>query len=67
MIKPDWVPLSKVMAIIKKSNGSWWWFKNTRAKYIELRIDMRTFHCTLKDRHGDYISLEELEYQYGQD
>lgn len=42
----------------------WTWVRNWDCKYIELRIDMRSGHCIIKNKNGDRISPEQLEYQY---
>lgn len=42
----------------------WQWIKNSRCKYVQLRIDMRDGGFIIQDRHGKRISLDQLKYQY---
>lgn len=64
----NWQHISRFLAVLEKAvrhDGSWEWFANNRCKYVGVRVDMRTGHCTLTDREGLPITFEELEYQYG--
>ena len=78
-IEHPWIPLDqlvRVIDVIKRSAAShcfkeakdpdlkkWFWYKNSKCKYIDLRIDMRDGAFTLRDREGDLISIEQLEQQ----
>ena len=42
----------------------WSWAKNTRCKYVSIRIDMRNGGAILVSRGGERISIEQLQYQY---
>lgn len=56
-----WYGIDQVLAVVRKSlAGEWQWPKNSRCKYIEVRIDMRSGLCLLRDGHGQMISMEEL-------
>ena len=44
--------------------GRWTWAMNTQCKYINVRIDTRTGHCTITDRDGNKITPKQLEWQY---
>lgn len=57
----EWVPLDKIIRILKKSN--WSWVRNPKCKYIGLRIDTRDNRCLIQNRYEEDIGLEELEYQ----
>lgn len=62
-----WINIDEVMKVIQKSrkhNLSWGWYRNTKCKYISLRVDMRDGHCVLMDREDNVITLEDLQYQY---
>lgn len=48
----------------KEQLTGWQWIKNSRCKYIELRIDMRDGGFIIKDRDGKRISFDQLKYQY---
>lgn len=66
--KPQWIPLALVMEVVADSKRDKWdWFKNSKCKYIELRIDMRTASCLIRDRDGNPITLEQLQFQYGKE
>lgn len=60
----EWVPAQEVLDII--TNEEWCWALNVRCKYVELRIDVRDGKCSIKDRDGNPITLEDVRYQYGQ-
>lgn len=61
----EWFPLSKIQDVLDKvKTFEWSWTKNSRCKYINVRIDMRDGHCYITDREGKEIKLEELQYQY---
>jgi hypothetical protein len=51
--------------LIAMKSKKWWWFKNQRCKYIEVRIDMRSGHCIIKDQDGVRINPEDLSFQRG--
>jgi len=44
---------------------TWWWSRNSKCKYVSVRIDMRDGNCILSDRNGKRISVEDLKYQCG--
>lgn len=62
--------LDEVMETIKSLIGNtgdrhkWAWIRNTRCKYVNVRIDMRNGGFVLEDRDGARISLDQLKYQY---
>lgn len=57
--------IKAVQQTIKDSlSGRWWWAKNSRCKYIDIRIDMRDGKCVLMDRESQRISIEDLQKQY---
>lgn len=59
-----WDHLSDVIPTLKAaSDGKWCWTGNSRCKYIELRIDMRTGHCILRDSEGNRIDPKTLQHQ----
>ena len=61
----EWVPFSGILAVLNKARWKCWsWSKNTRCKYIIVRIDMRNQKCILRDQDGKPLTLKELEYQY---
>jgi len=64
--QPEWIPVTSVIKILKslKTKG-WCWSRNSKCKYIEIRIDMRDQNCILKDRDGNFITLKQLEEQFG--
>ena len=66
--KAEWLPVLQVIRAIEiaKDNG-WDWCNNTRCKYVEIRIDMRTDDCLIKDRDGKIINLTEMLFQHGKE
>ena len=46
-----------------KENHSWSWVKNWDCKYIDIRVDMRDGHFTMRNKEGVRITLDELKYQ----
>lgn len=61
-----WYPLNEVMDVIQSGgqDGTWKWYRNTACKYVELRIDMRDLKCLIRNAKGEFISLDQLKYQY---
>lgn len=60
----EWDDISSFLKVLKDTKEKrWFWYLNTRCKYVDLRIDMRDGHCIMKDRHGVKITPEELAYQ----
>ena len=66
--QPEWIPVEKVIDVVAKATNKndrqWEWLANSKCKYISVRIDMRDGACVIKDRDGNSINLEELEYQH---
>lgn len=60
-----WAPWDQIKAVVDASIAKEWkWYANTQCKYVELRIDMRDGAALIRNRNGDLISLEQLQYQY---
>jgi hypothetical protein len=60
-----------LLEIIRKKKSAfdmdkWTWLKNSRCKYIEIRIDTRDGGCIIRDRDGNRISPKQLMYQYSE-
>ena len=60
-----WYPVKDVLDVLE--NEEWMWPLNARCKYVDIRIDTRDMMCTIKDRNGEYITIEDLRRQYGKD
>ena len=61
----QWIAFSQITEVVNSSlKGNWDWFRNSRCKYINLRIDMRDGNCLIKDRDEELITLEQLRYQF---
>jgi hypothetical protein len=41
----------------------WTWIKNTKCKYVSIRIDMRDGGFVLLDRGGKRVLLKDIEHQ----
>ena len=52
-----------LVALKKMREGQWHWYANSKCKYVELRVDMRTGSCIIKDREGNRIDPKELAIQ----
>lgn len=62
---PEWHRLADILPVFDKvRDHDWLWAQNSRCKYVELRIDMRNLSALLKDRDGNYITPDQLLYQY---
>jgi hypothetical protein len=62
---PEWIGMAGILEVV--NNKKWCWTRNTRCKYISLRIDMRDGKCILLDRNDEVLTLDELKFQYGTD
>ena len=63
-MKDTWVPVSELVEHIQKAlDNGWVWYKNSRCKYVSVRIDTRDGHSILCDRDGKVITLEEFDKQ----
>ena len=63
-----WDHINDFLEVYKKSKqGKWTWWKNSKCKYVELRIDMRSGCCIIRDRDGNRIDPKDLEYQLMED
>lgn len=63
--KNIWYPIDSFLKVLRKAlNNEWSWVNNQECKYVEVRVDMRTGHCIIKNRSGVRIDPEDLEFQY---
>lgn len=61
-----WDSIDDFMRVMEAAKaGNWAWYKNSKCKYVELRVDMRDGGCIIKDRHGNRIDPNELARQIG--
>ena len=61
-----WDKLATVTDVVAKSlSGEWLWWRNSRCKYINVRIDMRSGNCIITDNDGKRIGPAELRHQFG--
>lgn len=60
--------LQKLIDFVKEATkerfGGWQWTRNSKCKYIDIRIDMRDGGFILLDRDRNRISFDDLKYQY---
>jgi hypothetical protein len=62
--KNIWNHIKDVLSVCKRvNNQTWTWIENPDCKYIDVRIDMRTLNCIIKDDNGNRILPEDLSYQ----
>lgn len=69
-VRVAWSPVEGVfnsmLELIRKARAcQWFYFRNPNihVKYVEIRIDMRSGDCIIKDNRGNVITFEELEAQ----
>lgn len=65
-----WQPFERLIeplkVLIQKARTCEWMYiynPNVHVKYIEIRIDMRSGDCIIKDNRGNVITLEQLQLQ----
>lgn len=46
------------------ATGRWTWTRNTRCKYVDLKLDTRRGAYCILDRNGEQITFEQLRWQY---
>ncbi len=56
--------VKEVLDKVKKRE--WTWTKNWDCKYINVRVDMRDGGSLITNRNGEWISPDQLKYQYKQ-
>lgn len=60
-----WRPPAEVLRALSAMRRSGWsWTRNTRCKYVDVRIDTRSGRCFVMDRDGKFITLDQLAWQY---
>jgi hypothetical protein len=47
--------------------GEWSWARNSRCKYVTLRLDTRSGAYAIVDRNGNDITMGQLGWQYSAD
>lgn len=63
-----WDHINDFLRVMERARKrEWSWAMNTKCKYVELRVDMRTGHCIIKDREGNRIDPADLAFQYGEE
>lgn len=62
-----WDHVADVIAVLKRvKSRNWFWWKNSRCKYIDVRIDMRDGGCLIRDKFGNRINPSDLAHQHGE-
>jgi len=51
--------------LAKVASGEWVWTRNSRCKYVTLKIDTRRGAYCILDRDEKPITAEELLFQFG--
>jgi hypothetical protein len=60
----EWDHVQSFINVLQQMrDGRWTWLRNSRCKYVELRVDMRSGHCIIRDRDGKRINPEDLAFQ----
>lgn len=61
----SWDSIDDFIRVLREmKSGKWNWYKNSKCKYVDLRVDMRDGACIIRDRNGNRISPKELAHQY---
>jgi hypothetical protein len=47
--------------------GRWSWTRNTRCKYVDIKLDTRRGAYAVHDRDDKPITYEQLRWQYGRE
>lgn len=59
-----WDHIEDFLKVYERSkSGDWKWYANSKCKYVELRVDMRSGHCIIRDRDGNRVDPKDLEHQ----
>ena len=58
----EWVSLSEVIDVL--NDPEWEWWRNSKCKYLVIRLDMRDGKCLISDRNGKPLTVEELKAQF---
>lgn len=65
---PDMPPITSSADIAEwldaVATGRWTWTRNTRCKYVDLKLDTRRGAYSILDRNGRPITFEQLRWQY---
>jgi len=63
----DITPFNKLAEwLTSVSEKRWTWARNSRCKYVTIKIDTRSGAYRIEDRDGSPISFAELSHQYGE-
>jgi hypothetical protein len=63
-----WDSIDDFIAVLEAMRaGDWVWVRNSRCKYVELRVDMRNGGCLIRDQHGNRINPSDLRFQFPRD
>lgn len=61
-----WDNVAVVFETIQNSlSGKWLWWRCPACKYIDVRIDMRSGNCIIRNNQGQRINPADLRYQAG--
>ncbi len=55
--------INDVLEVLYSSGKTWWWYKNSKFKYVKLTINLSSKMCNICDRHGVSASLPNLQHQ----
>jgi hypothetical protein len=60
--------MESLCSLLRDLVGSdWQWHRNTKCKYVSIRVDMRDGCAVLLDRHGNVIDEQAVRWQYSTD
>lgn len=60
-------PANEVLAVLYREVGGpdWKWYLNSKCKYVQLHVNVTEKLCTICDRKGNIITMEQLLYPHG--
>lgn len=56
-------PVNEILEVLYTKKWVWW--KNSRCKYLRLKVNTATKMCLIFDRKGTEITMEEFKHQAG--
>ena len=60
-----WDSIEDFLKVLRSARaGKWHWYENPQCKYVELRVDMRTGACLIRNRDGQRIDPKDLARQW---
>lgn len=63
--KNIWDRLEDFLEILRAAKrGAWVWWRNSKFKYVNIRVDMRDGRCVFIDDDKKRVDINDIRYQY---